>query len=110
MAVIEVRTCWPGFKLVRERRSRGDRRLREAGDAVHRVRHRDPVPVDGRRLREFVVEDDADPLAFAYSDLTAAAHAVVPPDRAAPERPKVDVLRPSRAPKLTQRARVTRHS
>jgi hypothetical protein len=68
------------IELVEELHARRDRRLREVGHAIHRVRHAQAVPVHGRLLVEAVLDDDAQALALAHPDLRARHRAVVGPD------------------------------
>src|SRR5260370_15990291 len=75
--VIPARAGRSRLELVDERLARLYRLLRDAGNAVHRVRHVDAVPVDGRRLPERVLQDDAETLALARPDRWAGDLAVV---------------------------------
>src|SRR5947209_19683921 len=75
--VIPARASRPSLELVHESLARLHRLLRDAGDAVHRVRHVDAVPVDGRRLGERVLQDDTKTFALAYQDRWAGDLTVV---------------------------------
>jgi hypothetical protein len=54
VAVIEVRARWVGSEPILERATRFDGVLRQVRHAVHRVRDRQPVPVDRRLVGQFV--------------------------------------------------------
>jgi hypothetical protein len=66
-----------GFKFVGEGRAGLHRWLRDPRHPVHRVRHIDPVPVDGRRLGEGVFQQDPHPLALLQPQLRARDLAVI---------------------------------
>src|SRR5260370_23057196 len=75
--VIPARAGRSRLELVDERLAGLYRLLRDAGDAVHRVRHVDAVPVNRRRLPERVLQDDAETLALARADRWAGDLTVV---------------------------------
>ncbi len=68
-----------GRELVREGAARFDRRLRDVGDAVHRVGDAHAVPVNRRRLRQLVREPDAQGVAEPDAQLGPGHAAVVRP-------------------------------
>src|SRR5262249_61062788 len=67
-------------KLGGEARARLDRRLREAGNAIHGDGQPDAVPVNGRIMLELVLHDDADRLALPHADFGARDATPVTPD------------------------------
>src|SRR5439155_2355612 len=75
--VIPARAGGPCHELEHEGLARPHRLLCDAGDAVHRVRHVDAMPVDGRRLRERILQDDTEALALAREDRWAGDVTVV---------------------------------
>jgi hypothetical protein len=56
-------------ELVHERFTRLDRRLRDESDAIHVVRHDQPVKVNRGAFVQLVLDDDAHAVAFADADL-----------------------------------------
>src|SRR5712691_9703897 len=75
--VIPARTGRPCLELVHESLARLHCLLCDAGDAVHRVWHVCAMPVDGRRLGERVLQDDAETFALACEDRWAGDVTVV---------------------------------
>jgi hypothetical protein len=89
--VVDERAGLPRDKRVTERSTRWDHRLRDPGDAVHRVGGAaDPVQVDRIRDRERVAVVDHDALALPHDERRSRNDAVVRPrhhDQARTERP-----------------------
>ena len=80
MRVVPVGAGVGDVELVDEGLARRDRPLGQMRHAVHRVRHAQAVPMDGRLLRELVLDRDAETLALSYPDLRARNRTVVGPD------------------------------
>ena len=79
--VIPVRAGVAQLELVAELAAGLDRRLRDAGRAVHLVRHAQAVPVDRRRLGQRVLEVDDDAIAELGAHHRARHGAVIGPRR-----------------------------
>ncbi len=69
VGVVPARPCRPRLELVDKNLSWLYRRLADPRHAIHGRRDVDAVPVDRGRLRERVLEDDADALPFFDTDL-----------------------------------------
>jgi hypothetical protein len=80
MRVVPVSAGIRDRKLVSEVLLRPDRRLRDIGRAVHRVRNPQAVPMDRGVLGEPIVDGDSQPIALAQSDFRAGDAAGVAPD------------------------------
>ena len=78
--VVHERAGVPQVELVDPRLPAGDRRLIEAGHAVHAVGQDQPVPVHGRRLGQPVGHVDPDAVPLDGLDRRARRAAVVAPD------------------------------
>ena len=77
--VVEERAVLVQRELVGEALAGADERLADRGDAIHLDRHLDAVPVDCRRLREAVLEQDADTVTLRDLDRGSRVASVVPP-------------------------------
>ena len=80
MGMIEKEPAVLGGEPVVERSSRGDRRLRQTRNAVHRIVDAQPVPAKRGRLVELIHQPHADLAAFLAAQHRAGHLAVIAPD------------------------------
>ena len=71
MRVIPERAGVRRAEAIIEASTRLDRRLREMSYAIHRIRHRHTVPVNRRFFRQFIAQNDVEPVALIDANLGA---------------------------------------